>query len=223
MKQIVEKTGKTEEEAIGLALEELGKDRDEVTVEIIERAKAGFLGIGGNPAVVRVTYECADSAADRVDAFLTGLLQRMGIEAALDITESGENTISVVLSGENMGEVIGRRGETLDAIQHLTNYAVNHAGGERVRVNLDAENYRAKRSEALERLAQKVAAKAVKYRRDVTLEPMNAYERHVIHTALQDYKGVTTSSIGTEPNRRVVVVYDGKTAPMTPGMSREWH
>jgi len=195
MKQIVEKTGKTEEEAIGLALEELGKDRDEVTVEIIERAKAGFLGIGGNPAVVRVTYERADSAADRVDAFLTGLLQRMGIEASLDIAETGENTISVVLSGENMGEVIGRRGETLDAIQHLTNYAVNHAGGERVRVNLDAENYRAKRSEALERLAQKVAAKAV----------------------------VTTSSIGTEPNRRVVVVYDGKTAPMTPGMSREWH
>ena len=222
MKQRVEKTGKTEEEAIGLALAELGRERDEVSVEIIERAKAGFLGIGGAPAVVRVTFESADSGADRVNAFLTGLFEKMGVEAALDITEGEGNVLSVVISGPSMGEVIGRRGETLDAIQHLTNYAVNHSGGERIRVNLDAENYRAKRAEALERLAQKVAAKAIKYRRDVTLEPMNAYERHVIHTALQDYTGVTTSSVGTEPNRRVVVIYDGKTAPMTPGMSREW-
>lgn len=122
-----------------------------------------------------------------------------------------------------MGELIGRRGETLDAIQHLVNYTVNRGGAGRVRVSLDAENYRAKRNEALENLAKKVASKAVKFRRDVTLEPMNAYERHVIHTALQDYPGVTTSSTGTEPNRRVVVIYDNKTAPMRPGMSREWH
>lgn len=223
MKQIIEKTGKTEDEAIRLALEELGKEREEVSVEIIERAKAGFLGIGSAPAVVRVTYECEDSGADRVRAFLTGLLERMEIKAELDITEAGDNTVNVILSGQSMGEVIGRRGETLDAIQHLTNYAVNHSGRDRLRVNIDAENYRAKRGEALENLARKVAAKAVKYRRDVTLEPMNAYERHVIHTALQEYKGVTTSSVGTEPNRRVVVIYDGKTAPMTPGMSREWH
>ena len=114
----------------------------------------------------------------------------------------------MTLEGPKLGALIGHRGETLDAIQQLTNYAVNRGRTHRVRIHIDAENYRAKREESLKRLATKVAAKVVKYRRNITLEPMNAYERHVIHAALQDVKGVTTYSIGTEPNRRVVVAYD---------------
>ena len=117
------------------------------------------------------------------------------------------NSADGVCGIPNLGSLIGRRGETLDAIQQLTNYAVNHGQSHRVRVHVDAEGYRAKREESLARLAQKVAGKVVKYRRNVTLEPMNAYERHVIHTALQDYPDVTTYSTGTEPNRRTVVAY----------------
>lgn len=114
----------------------------------------------------------------------------------------------MVLEGQKLGQLIGRRGETLDAIQQLTNYAVNSGREKRIRVHVDAENYRAKREQSLESLARKVAGKVTKYRRSVTLEPMNAYERHVIHAALQDVPGVNTYSIGTEPNRRVVVSYD---------------
>ena len=108
---------------------------------------------------------------------------------------------------QGLGAVIGRRGETLDAIQQLTGYAVNHGQSTRVRVRIDAEGYRSKREESLERMARRMADKVVRYRRNMTLEPMNAYERHVVHTALQDYPGVTTYSIGAEPNRRTVVAY----------------
>jgi len=211
----VEATGKTEEEAISSALEELGKERDEVSVEILERAKAGFLGIGSALAHVRVSYEQSESKADRAAAFLKGLFEHMGVEAEPEIIET-EDGLRIDLVGENVGPLIGRRGETLDAIQHLTNYAVNRSGEDRVRISIDAENYREKREESLRRLAEKVAAKCLKYRRNVTLEPMNAYERHVIHTALQDVKGVTTYSTGSEPNRRVVVSLDTPGRQTTP-------
>ena len=113
----------------------------------------------------------------------------------------------MVLQGHGLGAIIGRRGETLDAIQQLTNYSVNRGQSKRVRIHVDAEGYRAKREESLQRLAVKVAGKVVKYRKNMTLEPMNAYERHVIHTALQETPDITTYSIGTEPNRRTVVAY----------------
>ncbi len=209
MLKSIEVSGKTEDEAIQTALDELGIGRDEVSVEIIERAKAGFLGLKSAPAVVRVTYECVTSNAERVESFLTGLFTRMGVSAKPEITEE-EGVVSVNLTGEDPGVLIGRRGETLDAIQHLTNYVVNRNVAGRVRVNIDTENYRQRRNEALERLADKVAAKAVKYRRNMTLEPMNSYERHIIHTTLQEHENVTTYSIGTEPNRRVVVGYERK-------------
>ena len=140
------------------------------------------------------------------------------------MTDKEDGGINVELSGKGMGAVIGRRGETLDAIQHLTNYAVNRGRDERLHISVDAEAYRAKREDALVRLAEKMAAKAIKYKRSMALEPMNSYERHVIHAALQDYEGVTTSSIGSEPNRRVVVSYekptqDGGDSKPT---SREW-
>ena len=247
----IESTGKTEEAAVEAALAKLGLDRDDVSVEVLERAKSGFLGIGSCPAKVKVTYEApdeveeapvvsappveevvpaaapvqpepvaepvpaaepaadlsGDEAAERIHSFLTGLLAHMGAEATPRIELDERGNYQVELVGHNLGALIGRRGETLDAIQQLTVYAVNRGLNKRVRIHLDAERYRAKREESLERLANKVAGKVVKYRRNVTLEPMNAYERHVIHTALQDYPDITTYSVGTEPNRRTVVAY----------------
>lgn len=265
----IDVTGKTEEEAIRKALEQLHMDRDDVSVEILERAKSGFLGIGSSPARVRVTYgqeepeapaapvqpekkpeprpqprpqpkpeqpktrkpeppkapvkapespaqapaaapeqSVPDDNARRITEFLTGLLEHMDSPAQVQVTETEKGRYSVVLEGQKLGQLIGRRGETLDAIQQLTNYAVNSGREKRIRVHVDAENYRAKREQSLESLARKVAAKVTRYRRSVTLEPMNAYERHVIHAALQDVPGVNTYSIGSEPNRRVVVSYD---------------
>ena len=281
MIKFIDMTGKTEDEAIHRALEQLGLERDDVSVEILERAKSGFLGIGGSPATVRVSYDdgqpepkeepkvseakptapaaekrpiyCAevlqkkevrakekperesrrserraepkaekaprepavlgeeirDEKSEQIRTFLSGLLEHMDAKAEVKVYEVEKNRYKVILEGEKLGALIGRRGETLDAIQQLTNYSINRGGeSKRARVQIDAENYREKREESLERLAQKVAGKVVKYRRNVTLEPMNAYERHVIHTALQDTQYITTFSIGTEPNRRVVVSYD---------------
>ncbi|MBQ4369844.1 MAG: protein jag [Oscillospiraceae bacterium] len=206
----IEATGKTEEAAVAAALEQLGVDRDSVSVEILERAKSGFLGLGNTPAKVRVSYEYEESAAERAKAFLGGLFERMGAEADTEITEDEEKGLSIKLTGQNLGMLIGRRGETLDAIQHLTNHAVNRGAAKRVRISIDAENYRSKREDALKGLAEKVAGKVVRYRRDMTLEPMNSYERHIIHTALQEYDGVSTHSVGIEPNRRIVVSYTGR-------------
>ena len=277
----IDVTGKTVEEAIGKALAQLGMDRDDVSVEILEQAKSGFLGMGAKPARVRVTYgpdeapmeeiiapvkpvaaekpaapekvekaekprekrpqqpkaakpqsqpkprqekreeqeavpaapaetlpESQDDNAQRITAFLTGLLRHMNSAAEVKVYEEEKGRYKVILEGQKLGALIGRRGETLDAIQQLTNYAVNSGSEKRIRVHVDAENYRARREASLESLAMKVAGKVKKYRRSVTLEAMNAYERHVIHAALQDVKGVTTYSVGTEPNRRVVVAYE---------------
>ena len=275
MREFIDVTGKTEDEAIQNALRQLGLDRDDVSVEILERAKSGFLGLGSCPAKVRVYYgeetepapepvlepvkppkaperkeerkeerpaapkapkapreprpevkeeapaapaapapavdygeEVDDEKAQAIRAFLSGLLEQMESPAQIHVYQPEKGRYKVILEGKNLGALIGRRGETLDAIQQLTSYAVNRSGGGRVRVQLDAEGYREKREQSLQHLARKVAAKVTRYRRNFTLEPMNAYERHVIHTALQDVPGVTTYSTGTEPNRRVVVAYD---------------
>jgi len=206
MQKSIEVTGKTEDEAIETALEQLGLARDDVSVEIIERAKTGFLGLKNTPAVVRVIFEAEENRVKLVEAFLQGLFERMGVEAGVDAAE-GDGSINVTLTGKDPGALIGRRGETLDAIQHLTNYVINRGGSGRVRVNLDAENYRQRRNETLETLAVRTAGKVVKYRRNITLDPMNAYERHVIHSVLQDVDNVSTYSVGVEPNRRIVVAY----------------
>lgn len=280
MREYIDVTGKNEEEAISKALAQLGLDRDDVSVEILERAKSGFLGLGSCPAKVRVSYgpeeeepapvesapvqekteqpaakseprknpekrsapkaekkadkpvrekpvqeksapeqskaqpqpvslgeEVDDEKAQAIRTFLSGLLSQMESNAQVKVYLPEKGRYRVILEGEKLGALIGRRGETLDAIQQLTSYAVNRTGG-RVRVQLDAEGYREKREQSLQNLARKVAGKVVKYRRSVTLEPMNAYERHVIHTALQDVPGVTTYSTGVDPNRRVIVAYD---------------
>ncbi|MCI6488534.1 MAG: RNA-binding cell elongation regulator Jag/EloR [Candidatus Limivicinus sp.] len=247
MIKTLEKTARTEDEAIAAALAELGMDRDDVSVEIVERAKSGFLGIGASPAVIRVSYEAPDPVEEKAPAapvaepvkaaaaaededpdyaairqFLSGLLERMGVKAQIEISTRENGGINVNLSGNGMGAIIGRRGETLDAIQHLTNYAVNRGSEKHLHISVDAENYRSKREESLTRLAEKMAEKAIKYKRSMALEPMNSYERHVIHTALQNYEGVTTSSTGVEPNRRVVVSYVKPEQPNNKPQSREW-
>ena len=328
----IETTGRSEEDAIAAALFQLGLERDDVSVEVIERAKSGFLGFGSNPAKVRVSYEeengvpkamakdefkidvfakeeprkpaekpapkaapapvekkkpeapvekpvkkaeeapaapaaeetilaakpgwqppkksqprperreqprkarsdqlqegdevligdsqrpapkavtLAPASADdekvqKIGQFLSGLMEHLDVQATPEIFVTDEGGYKVILQGKGLGAIIGRRGETLDAIQQLTNYSVNHGQSKRVRIHVDAEGYRAKREESLQRLAVKVAGKVVKYRKNMTLEPMNAYERHVIHTSLQDYPNVTTYSTGVEPNRRTVVAY----------------
>jgi spoIIIJ-associated protein len=164
--------------------------------------------------------EPAEYAAIR--SFLSGLLEKMGVKADIEIGPRADaDGIDVKLSGNSMGAIIGRRGETLDAIQHLTNYAVNRGSDKRLHINVDAEGYRSKREESLVKLAEKMAEKAIKYKRSMALEPMNSYERHVIHSALQKYEGVTTASTGVEPNRRVVVSYVKPETSNKP-QSREW-
>ena len=147
------------------------------------------------------------SVEEAIETFLKGLLEHMGSDAVPHAYHVDEESYRAELVGSDAGLLIGRRGDTLDAIQYLTGYAVNRDREKRLRISVDAGDYRLKREESLQQLAAKMAAKAVKYRRNFTLEPMNAYERHVIHAALQDYPEVTTFSVGSEPHRRIVVAY----------------
>ena len=205
MNRSVEATGRTIDDAIKQALTMLDADRDEVSVEVLETAKTGLFGLGGSKTTVRVSL--TRTQAQRAEEFVTGLLDYINPAAKVHIEETPEGNLDMTLEGEGLGLLIGRRGDTLDAIQHITNFVVNQGEERRVRVTLDTENYRAKREASLERLANKMASKAAKYRRNMTLEPMNAYERHVIHTALQEFPNIKTFSTGTEPTRKVVISY----------------
>ena len=147
------------------------------------------------------------SNEEKIEQFIKGLLENMGSKAVPHCWAENDSSYRVELTGEGLGFLIGRRGETLDAIQHLANYAVNRSVDGHVRINVDAESYREKREDSLRRYARKKAQQVLKNRRRTTLEPMNAYERHVIHAALQDMDNITTHSTGTEPNRRVVIEY----------------
>ena len=304
MEKTIVSTGKTIDLAIEAALNQLGLDRDSVSVMVLQQAKAGFLGFGVQPAKVQLTYEVPDpvvekapekpksalgsasrskpkanaipgtvkkpeppkpeapkpeaakpeapkpeapkaekpraprpekkpeapkaprepkpekkqapkvytpvepgSTEEKIEQFLKGLLEHMGSQAIPHCSKVESNTYKVELVGDDLGYLIGRRGDTLDAIQHLTNYTVNRDVDGHIRVNVDAESYREKREESLRRYARKKAQQVLKARRRTTLEPMNAYERHVIHAALQDMENITTHSTGVEPNRRVVIEY----------------
>ena len=295
MEKTIVTTGKTIDLAIENALNQLGLDRDSVSVQVLAQAKAGFLGFGAAPAKVQVTYEVPDpvpekpaapksalgsasrskpkakpqpkpeapkpapqpkaeapkaepkkevkkeapkaekpkapkapkapkveapkaeskvyapaepgSVEEKIEQFLKGLLEHMGSKAVPHCVKGEDNTYSVDLVGDDLGYLIGRRGDTLDAIQHLANYSVNRGIEGHVRINVDAEAYREKREESLRRYARKKAQQVLKAHRRTTLEPMNAYERHVIHATLQDTDRITTYSVGTEPNRRVVIEY----------------
>lgn len=226
-------TGKSIEEARKNAAAQLGADVDEVMIEVIENATSGFFGIITKPCKIAAWIEGDEEevieapkpvekkeekpkkkeraiAQDKTEGekiareFLESTLSQMGIEASLEISQT-EDALEIVVSGENMGRVIGKRGETLDAIQYLTSLVVNKDKDEYIRINLDSENYREKRTLALERLADKVADKVLRNKRNLTLEPMNAFERRVIHSRLQGNEKLTTYSIGEEPSRRIVV------------------
>ncbi len=212
MQKTVETTGKTIDDAISAALLELKAEREDVSVEVIEKPKTGFLGLGGTLAKVRVVYNLTkESEAQR---FLEGLFEHMDIMARPEVSVREDGSLKADLKGENLGILIGRRGDTLDAIQHITANVINRGGesGEWTRIVVDIENYRQKREESLARLARSTATKVAKTRRNITLEPMNAYERHVIHSSLQEWRDVTTFSSGTEPRRCVVIAY-GKQRP----------
>ena len=293
MEKTLTATGKTIDLAVEAALAQLGLSRDDVSVQVLQQAKAGFLGFGAQPAKVQVTYEVPDpvvvpekpksalgsasrskpkvnnpapapekkperqkpaapkaekkveapkaepkkeqpraerkprqekpaapkaepkvyapaaegSVEEKIEQFLKGLLEQMGSQAVPHCVKADDNTYKVELVGEDLGYLIGRRGDTLDAIQHLCNYSVGRNVEGHIRINVDAEDYRAKREDSLCKYARKKAQQVLKARRRTTLEPMNAYERHVIHAALQDMENITTHSTGTEPNRRVVIEY----------------
>ena len=293
MEKTLTATGKTIDLAVEAALAQLGLGRDDVSVQVLQQAKAGFLGFGAQPAKVQVTYEVPDpvvvpekpksalgsasrskpkvnnpapapekkpepqkpaapkaekkaetpkaepkkeqpraerkprqekpaapkaepkvyapaaegSVEEKIEKFLKGLLEQMGSQAVPHCVKADDNTYKVELVGEDLGYLIGRRGDTLDAIQHLCNYSVGRNVEGHIRINVDAEDYRAKREDSLCKYARKKAQQVLKARRRTTLEPMNAYERHVIHAALQDMENITTHSTGTEPNRRVVIEY----------------
>ena len=160
------------------------------------------------PAAAATAVSADSDPAQAAKAFIDGLLEKMGIQGEAFPTMGENNTLLIDIRGEDMGAVIGRRGDTLDAIQYLTSLSINRGREEHIRVTLDTEGYRAKREESLNRLARKMAGKVLKYHKNMTLEPMNPYERRIIHAALQDYNGVTTYSTGTEPNRRVVVALE---------------
>ena len=294
MEKTIVSTGKTIDLAIEAALNQLGLDRDSVSVMVLQQAKAGFLGFGAQPAKVQLTYEVPDPVAEKapekpksalgsasrskpkaaaipgvtpeppkpaakpeapkapkqdkpkaprpekkqeapkaprepkpekkaepkvyapaeagsteekIEVFIKGLLEHMGSQAVPHCQKVEANSYKVDLVGDDLGYLIGRRGDTLDAIQHLANYTINRGVDGHVRVNVDAECYREKREDSLRRYARKKAQQVLKARRRTTLEPMNAYERHVIHAALQDMENITTHSTGVEPNRRVVIEY----------------
>ena len=279
MEKTLVATGKTIDLAIEAALTQLGMDRDSVSVQVLQQAKSGFLGIGAQPAKVEITYEAPDpapraalssasrskpkaapvkkeepkkeepkpaapkaeakpaapkaerksepkkeapkapkepkvytpaepgSVEEKIETFLKGLLEHMDSNAVPHCVKADGSTYKVDLVGDDLGYLIGRRGDTLDAIQHLANYTINRDVDGHIRINVDAECYREKREDSLRRYARKKAQQVLKARRRTTLEPMNAYERHVIHAALQDMENITTHSTGTEPNRRVVIEY----------------
>ena len=234
MEKTIVTTGKTIDLAVEAALAQLGLSRDEITYEVLTLPKSGFLGFGATPAKVQVTYQAPDevkkpeaprsalgaasrskpaapaapgSVEEKIEQFIKGLLEHMGSNAVPHAVKGEDNTYNVELVGEDLGYLIGRRGDTLDAIQHLANYSVNRGVEGHLRINVDAEDYRAKREDSLRKYARKKAQQVLKAHRRTTLEPMNAYERHVIHAALQDMENITTYSTGTEPNRRVVIEY----------------
>lgn len=196
-------SGKTVDEAVKSAIEQLNTTRERISFQVLEEPQKGFFGIiGTKPAVVEV--EIKPDAAEEAVKFLQDVSKNMGV--TIDINQKDtKDGLLFNLSGEGIGLLIGKRGQTLDSLQYLVNLVANRYSEGYIRIVLDAENYRDRRKEALEQLAKRLGNKALRTRKEVILEPMNALERKIIHTALQEIKGVKTYSEGVEPNRRIVV------------------
>ena len=200
--EYIEVSAKTVDDAVTEALIKLGATSDQIEYEVVEKGSTGFLGIGSKAAVIKVRKKC--STEDVIREFLGKVFDAMELEVEIQITNS-ENNYSIELKGDEMGVLIGKRGQTLDSLQYLTNLAVNKNSDEYVKVKIDTEDYRKRRKETLENLAKNIAYKVKRTKRPVSLEPMNPFERRVIHSALQNDKFVTTHSEGEEPYRHVVV------------------
>jgi spoIIIJ-associated protein len=205
--KFVEKSGKSVEEALRLALIELDASREQVEIEVLDEGSKGFLGIGAKETKIRVSKK--NSVTDVAHTFLSSLLKEMNIPAEIEINLV-QDALNINIIGEDMAILIGKRGQTLDSLQYLVSLVVNKERDDYLRVVLDTENYRAKRKETLEGLAEKLASKVKKSRKNVILEPMNPYERRIIHSALQNNPNVSTKSEGDEPYRKVVIYYDYK-------------
>ncbi|HAF16852.1 MAG TPA: protein jag [Peptococcaceae bacterium] len=205
MLRSVIKEAKTVDEALRQALEELGIDEDQAEIEIINEGNKGLLGLIGNKnAVVKVTEKLNIEII--VKDFLEPLFEKMAIEADMEITME-DGLINIRLTGDDVGIIIGRRGETLDALQYLLSLVINRYTLDYTRVILDVADYRKKRAETLQRLAKRVAEKVSRTRRNITLEAMNPYERRISHSSLQEFPNINTQSVGEEPNRKVVIRY----------------
>ena len=210
MKQEIIESGKTVAEAVERGAEKLGVPADKITYEVITEPKKGFLGIGEVAAKVKIVY--TESPTDTAKAFLGTLIKNMGIEAELEQTEDDGN-VRINIKGEDAGVLIGHHGETLDQLQYLVNLVANKRDddedSEYEKISVDVDGYREKRNQTLREFADRMAARVLKYKKSVTLEPMSAYERRIIHSEVQNIEGVSTNSIGTEGNRRVVIFLEG--------------
>lgn len=207
--RFVEMKAKTVDEAVSKALAELNTTKENVEIEILEESKGLFGLLGSKEVKVRVTL-IKENESEKAEEFLSNITKMMGMDISFETEyKEEEKKMEIELKGEGLGLLIGRRGETLDAIQYLTNIFLNKETDDYIKVTLDAENYRERRESALVTLAKRTAQKATKYKKNMIIEPKNPYERRIIHEALQDYPEVTTYSIGEEPNRKVVVAYKG--------------
>jgi spoIIIJ-associated protein len=201
---IVEKSGKTIDEAVNAALKELNTTKENVEIEVISEGRRGILGIGSEEAKVRVKME--QTPLQKAEKYVKSIMDSFGINAELKGNYEDETvTVEIIGDSEEVGKVIGRRGDTLDALQYLTSLVVNKGEENYIRVTIDTENYRGKREETLIKLAKRMAGVVSRNRKSVTLEPMNPNERRIIHSALQEYKNITTYSTGKDPNRCIVI------------------
>ena len=205
--EFMEFTAKTVNDAITEACEKLTVPSDRLEYEVIEEGSAGFLGIGAKPAKIKARIKEEEiSVEQKAKDFLKDVFASMNYAVTVDADyDEEEKNLEINLSGDEMGILIGKRGQTLDSLQYLVSLVVNKGTNDYIRVKMDTENYRERRKETLENLAKNIAYKVKRTKRPVSLEPMNPYERRIIHSALQNDKYVTTHSEGEEPFRRVVV------------------
>ena len=213
MKKEVVISAKSVEEAVALAVKELGApSKDKIEYTVLEEAKKGFLGLGSTDAKISASYTCGGEA--RAIAFVEKLLADMELDAEMSVSEGENGETRIAINGEGASVLIGHHGDTLDSLQYLANLAANkRVDGKKedyVKVSIDVEGYRAKREETLRALARRMASKVLKYKKSVMLEPMNPYERRIIHSEIQNIEGVSTNSIGSENNRKIVIFLDGE-------------
>ena len=214
MKKEVITSAKTIEEAVALAVAELGApSAEKIEYTVLEEPKKGLFGIGATNAKISASYTVGGE--ENALAFIKGLLGDMNIEADVAMTEGENGEKKINVTGESAAILIGHHGDTLDSLQYLANLAANKRvdgkKGDYVKVTVDVEGYRAKREETLRSLARRMAAKVQKYKKSVMLEPMNPYERRIIHSEIQNIEGVSTNSIGSESNRKIVIFLESGT------------